>query len=173
MPGEKIIMNISKLHEELEIILLNLLERNPYLDEDEPFANIDFIEVRSHLHHKWCWIVVKGRCSYDTESSYSDYSSYVNVRIEYSWIGLREELPADLSMESLADWSLYKTKWKRKIKKSELQYHYTHEGTLVKDISRYRNISIQTSNGVDETKDGNERWLFNHERVLFDSLKAP
>ncbi len=167
-------MKVKNLHDELKHTLLNLLERNPYLDEDEEFAKIDFIEVVSHMHHKWCWITVRGRCVYDTETSYADYTSYTHIKIEHSWIGLAEDVPEVLSMKQLSDWALYKATWQQELEKSELAYSYKHEGVLIKEIDGFfgQNICIRQADGADQSKKGDDIWQFKDVYIGLDSLST-
>ena len=165
-------MDISILQEELKNKFMTLLPRNEYLAEDDTFAIIDFIECSSHLHRQWCWISIKGRCTYDTEAPWADYSSSTNVNLEYSWIGLVAELPTKVSMATLSEWARYKTEWTQKIEKDDTDYTYTHDGALVEDMHVYRTLAIKKANGVNEAASKDDRWIFENQYISMSSLSS-
>jgi len=164
-------MNIGIIQEELQNILLNLLPRNEYLPASEPFAKISFVEAKVHLHREWIWVTLKGRCVYDTEAPWADYTSYTAVVLEHSWVGLANALPDSPSMKTLSEWALYESSWRNEVDKDETQYAYTHEGSVVVDINVFRNLSIKTAAGVNKDASGDDKWIFETQKIPLKKLK--
>ena len=115
-------MGIGILTGEVEEILLNLLPINQFLSEVQGFAIIDFWGCKFHQQKKWCRISVKGRCNYDTESLWANYLSYTHAIMEYSWVGILNDIPSAINLGTLSKWERYQTTYRQETDKDDTDF---------------------------------------------------